>query len=174
MARVRVSLEAFQSGALPPVCAKSGEAADCPLPARAAYTPAWTWLLLLFGGLWAFLIARGFTTKDAAGLLPFSQAALARQRVRGHDRAAAAVLGAVLLLALLYQVGFQYAFLGGCVLVAFLFGFGWAWLLGCGEVGARLDPEARTVLLWGVHERFKQAVEDGQRPDPNVRYWRTQ
>lgn len=174
MARVRVSLEAFQSGALPPVCAKSGEAADCPLPARAAYTPAWTWLLLLFDGLWAFLIARGFTTRDTTGLLPFSRAALARHRVRGHDRAAAAVLGAVLLLALLYQVGFQYAFLGGCVLVAFLFGFGWAWLLGAFEVGGRLDLEARTVLLWGVHERFKQAVEDGQRPDPNVRYWRTQ
>jgi hypothetical protein len=135
VARVTVSLETFHSGALPPVCAKTGEAADCLLPARAAYTPAWTWLLLLFGGLWAFLIARGFTTRDTTGLLPFSQAALARQRVRGHDRAAAAVLGAVLLLALLYQVGVQYAFLGGCVLVAFLFGFGSAWLLGVGWSG---------------------------------------
>jgi hypothetical protein len=28
--------------------------------------------------------------------------------------------------------------------------------------------------LWGVHQRFKQAVEERQRPDPNLRYWQTQ
>jgi hypothetical protein len=174
VARVRVSLAAFHSGALPPVCAKTGEPADCLLPVRAAYTPRWTWLLLVFGGFWAFLIARGFTTEETMGLVPFSQAALTRRRIRGRDRLAAAVLTAVLLLAFLYRVGFPFGFYGGFVLVAFLFGFGWEWLLGGGEVGAHLDPEARVVLLWGVHERFKQAVEGGQRPDPNLRYWQTQ
>jgi hypothetical protein len=37
-----------------------------------------------------------------------------------------------------------------------------------------LDPDAQTVLLWGVRQRFKQAVEERQRPDPNLRYWQTQ
>jgi hypothetical protein len=67
VARVRISLEAFQRGALPPVCAKTGEPADCLLPVRAAWTPGWTWLLLVFGGLWAFLIGRGFTTEETMG-----------------------------------------------------------------------------------------------------------
>jgi hypothetical protein len=174
VARVRVSLEAFHNGALPPVCAKTGEPADCLLPVRAAYTPRWTWLLLVFGGFWAFLIGRGFTTEEAMGLVPFSQAALARRRVRGRGRMAAAVLGAILLLAVLYRVAWPFAFFGGCALIAFVFGFAWVSLLGGGEVGAHLDPAARTVLLWGVHERFRQAVEDRQRPDPNVRYWQTQ
>jgi hypothetical protein len=176
VARVRVSLEAFRNGALPAVCAKTGEPADCLLPVRAAYTPRWTWLLLLFGGFWAFLIGRGFTTEETMGLVPFSQAALARSRVEGRRRLAAAVLGAVLLLGILYRVAWPFAFFGGCALIAFLFGFGWisVGVRGASEVGAHLDPEARTVLLWGVHERFKQAVEDGQRPDPNVRYWQTQ
>jgi hypothetical protein len=174
VARVRVSLEAFHNGALPPVCAKTGQPADCLLPVRAAYAPRWTWLLLLFGGFWAFLIGRGFTTEETMGLVPFSQATLARWRVRRRDRLAAAVLGGVLLLALLYRVAWPLAFFGGCLLIAVLFGFAWVSLLGGAELGAHLDPEAQTVLLWGVHERFKQAVEDGQRPDPNVRYWQTQ
>jgi hypothetical protein len=176
VARVKVSLEAFHNGALPPVCAKTGEPADRLLPIRAAYTPGWTWLLLLFGGFWAFLIGRGFTTEETMGLVPFSQAALARRRVRGYRRLAAAVLGAVLLLVVLYRVAWPFAFFGGSVLVALLFGFGWisVGVGGASQVGAHLDPEGRTVLLWGVHERFRQAVEDGQRPDPNVRYWQTQ
>ena len=174
VARVRVSLAAFHNGALPPVCAKTGEAANCLLPIRASYRPRWTWLLLLFGGFWAFLIARGFTAEETMGLVPFSQAALTRRRVRARGRLGWTVLGALLLLVVLYRIAWPFAFFGGCVLVAFLFGVGWAWLLGVAEVGARLDPEARTVLLWGVHERFKQAVEGGQQPDPNVRYWQTQ
>jgi membrane associated rhomboid family serine protease len=96
--------------------------------------------------------------------------------VASHGDLAAAVLGAVLLLAILYRVAWPFAFFGGCALIAFLFGFGWSsvGVSGASEVGAHLDPEARTVLLWDVHERFRQAVEDGQRPDPNVRYWQTQ
>jgi hypothetical protein len=124
VARVRVSLEAFHNGALPPVCAKTGEPADCLLPVRAAYTPRWTWLLLVFGGFWAFLIGRGFTTEETTGLVPFSQAALARWRVRGRRRLAAAVVGALVLLALLYRVAWPLAFFGGCALIASLFG-GW-------------------------------------------------
>jgi len=176
MARVRVSLEAFQRGALPPVCAKSGEPADCLLPVRATYTPGWTWLLLVFGGLWAFLIGRGFTTEETMGLVPFSGPALARRRLQARARLGWAVLGALLLLVVLYRIAWPLAFLGGCALVALVFGLGWTSVSvsGAAEVGAHLDPEAQTVLLWGVHQRFKQAVEEGQRPDPNVRYWQTQ
>jgi hypothetical protein len=60
------------------VCAKTGEPANCLLPVRVVYTPRRTWLLLLFGGFWAFLIGRGFTTEETIGLVPFSQAVLAR------------------------------------------------------------------------------------------------
>ena len=174
VARVRVSLAAFHNGALPPVCARTGEPADCLLPVRASYTPRWTWLLLAFGGFWAFLIARGFTTEETMGLVPFSQAALTRWRVQARSRLGWAVLGALLLLVVLYRIDWPLAFFGGCVLVAFLFGFAWVSLLGGGKVGARFEPEVPTVLLWGVHQRFKQAVEDGQQPDPTLRYWRTQ
>jgi hypothetical protein len=176
MARVRVSLAAFQRGAMPPVCAKTGEPADCLLPVRAAYTPGWTWLLLVFGGFLAFLIGRGFTTQETMGLVPFSQAALARWRVQARSRLGWAVLGALLLLIVLYRIAWPLAFFGGCALVALGFGFGWLSMSvgGATEVGARLEPEAEMVLLWGVHERFKQAVEEGQQPDPNVRYWQSQ
>jgi hypothetical protein len=99
-------------------------------------------------GFWAFLIARGFTTKETMGLVPFSQAALTRWRVQARTRLGWAVLGALLLLVVLYRIAWPFAFFGGCVLVAFLFGFAWVSLLGGGEVGARFDPEAPTVLLW--------------------------
>jgi hypothetical protein len=176
VARVRISLEAFQRGALPPVCAKTGEPADCLLPVRAAWTPGWTWLLLVFGGLWALVIGRGFTTQETMGLVPFSQAALARRRVQARSRLGWTVLGALLLLVVLYRIAWPLAFLGGCALVALVFGFGWisVSVSGATEVGAHLDPDAQTVLLWGVHQRFKQAVEERQRPDPNLRYWQTQ
>jgi hypothetical protein len=158
------------------MCARTGEPADRLLPVRASYTPRWTWLLLPFGGWLAWLIARGFTTEETMGLVPFSQAGLARRHLRARRRLAAVVAGALLLLVVLYRVAWPFAFLGGCALVALLFGLAWISVgqSGAAEVGAHLDPEARVIVLWGVHDRFKQAVEHGQRPDPNVRYWQPQ
>lgn len=108
--------------------------------------------------------------------MPFSQPALARRRVQARSRLGWVVLGALLLLVVLYRIAWPLAFLGGCALVALVFGFGWisVSVSGATEVGAHLDPDAQTVLLWGVHQRFKQAVEERQRPDPNLRYWQTQ
>jgi hypothetical protein len=154
---------------------QTGEPADRLLPVRATYVPRWTWLLLPFGWL-AFMIARGFTTELATGLVPFSQAGLARKRAQAWARLGWGVLGAVLLLVVLYRVAWPLALLGGCVLVALLSGLGLisAELHATGAVGAHLDPENGAVVLWGVHDRFKQAVESGQRPDPEVRYWQPQ
>jgi hypothetical protein len=50
--------------------------------------------------------------------------------------------------------------------VAILVGWLSVGVVGGDAVGARFDPERETVLLWGVHEAFKRAVEVGQRSDP--------
>ena len=61
MPRARVTLERFQSGAFPDVCAKTGERAEYLGRVEASRTPDWPCLLLLFGIL-PYLIAAAFST----------------------------------------------------------------------------------------------------------------
>ncbi len=79
MARAAVTVEDFENGHLPAVCAKTGEAADGFASIEFTSTPGWTWILLLFGIL-PFLIARYFSTQRIAGLVPMSDVALRRGR----------------------------------------------------------------------------------------------
>jgi hypothetical protein len=167
-----VSLERFHRGEFPAVYAKTGERADRLLPVRALHAPGWTWMLLPFGGFWAFLIARGFTTVETTGLVPFSGRALARLRARWRRRLAAFAIGALLLLIVLNR-SWGPALLLIAAPIAILFGWLSDGVFGADVVGARFDPEGGTVLLWGVHEAFRRAVESGQQPDPSLRHWQS-
>ena len=82
--------------------------------------------------------------------------------------------GALVLILLLYRASWLTAMIVAAAPIAFLVGWLSVNVVGGGTVGAQFDPEGRTVLLWGVHEGFKRAVERGRRPDPNVRRWQTQ
>jgi hypothetical protein len=79
LARAAATVEDLKEGRLPPVCAKTGEAADDYVPIEFNSTPGWTWILLLFGII-LFLIARAFSTIRVVGLVPFSEVARRRRR----------------------------------------------------------------------------------------------
>jgi hypothetical protein len=95
-------------------------------------------------------------------------------RARGRRRLAYGAVGALVLIVVLYRASWLVALIVAYAAIAFLVGWLSVNVAGGGTVGAKFDPERRTVLLWGVHEGFKRAVERGQRPDPNVRRWQTQ
>jgi len=77
MARIAVRRDAFEQGQFPPVCCKTGRPADAFNPFEFADTPAWTWILIFFG-VFPFLIATAFATERFRGVLPISSAAQGR------------------------------------------------------------------------------------------------
>jgi hypothetical protein len=79
MAHTAATVEDVEAGNLPPVCAKTGEAADVYTEMEFTSTPDWTWILLLFG-IFPFLIARYFAKNRVIGLVPMSTVALRRAR----------------------------------------------------------------------------------------------
>lgn len=97
MATAFASIEDLRTGSLPPVCAKTGEAADGVARLEFTTTPSWTWILLLFGIL-PFLIARGFSRVRVNGLVPMSDSALRRGRIFGRVVFILFLLGAALLI----------------------------------------------------------------------------
>jgi hypothetical protein len=96
VARVAVTVEDLVAGTLPPFCAKTGAPADGFASVEFTSTPAWTWILLLFGIL-PFLIARAFSRVRVVGLVPMSDAALRRGRVFTWTYLGAFALGIVLI-----------------------------------------------------------------------------
>ena len=80
MARIAVRRDAFEQGTFPAVCCKTGQPADGFERWEFSNTPAWTWILLLFG-IFPFLIATAFATERFAGLLPISSVAAGRGTV---------------------------------------------------------------------------------------------
>jgi hypothetical protein len=73
------SVEDLESGHLPSVCAKTGLRADGYATIRISNTPGWTWILLFFG-IFPFLIALYFATRRIDALIPMSDLALRRVR----------------------------------------------------------------------------------------------
>ena len=80
MARIGVRRDAFEQGAFPQVCCKTGAPADLSRRWGFSDTPTWTWILLPFG-IFPFLIATAFVTERFSGVLPMSNRAEARFQV---------------------------------------------------------------------------------------------
>jgi hypothetical protein len=79
VAKATASVEDLESGHLPNVCAKTGLHADGFTTVRFSKIPAWT-IILLFFGVWPFLIALYFAPRRIDGLVPMSDLALGRIR----------------------------------------------------------------------------------------------
>ena len=100
MAQVDAHVSDFEAGRLPPVCAKTGEPTDGEVKIRFSSAPGWTWILLFFG-IFPFLIAQYFATVHVQGLLPMSE--VAQRRVKAFNRL---FIGLVALSAVVIVVGF--------------------------------------------------------------------
>ena len=71
MPRVAVSLDAFDEGAFPSVCVRTGQVATTDMHIQMTYTPRWVLVMLLFGIL-PYFVAAYFATRRRAGILPVS------------------------------------------------------------------------------------------------------
>lgn len=140
-------------GNLPPVCAKTGEAADGSATIEFTSTPSWTWILLLFGIL-PFLIARYFATVRVLGLVPMSDVALRRARSFTWTYRGFLLLGG-LVLVLGFFTNSTVALIGvGTLIAAILFTLvGWPFVWPTGQVSGEW------VVLSFVDERFAAALD---------------
>ena len=155
MARASATVEDLKAGRLPPICAKTGEAADGTLPIEFTSTPGWTWILLLFG-IVPFFIAQAFSTVRVVGLVPMSD--VARRRKRAFDWASVGfLLLSVAVLAIGGVVTDRAVVLTGVGMVVatalFVF-FGVPFVLPSGEVSGDW------VQLSFVDRRFARALDE--------------
>jgi len=79
VAKATASVEDLESGHLPDVCAKTGLHADGFTTIQVSDIPGWT-IILLFFGIWPFLIALYFAPRRIKGRVPMSGLALQRLR----------------------------------------------------------------------------------------------
>ena len=159
MARVRVRVDDFEDGAMPPVCASSGATADGIYEMTFTRTPGWAVVIAFLLFPWGLIVVP-FARTSTTGYLPFAEAA--QQRMRDARRVALqrlALLGTctVLLTWGLWLLDHDTA------LAALVIG-----LLGCaplaimasrprGSVGGRLDPNGRWLRLDDVDDTFATA-----------------
>jgi hypothetical protein len=80
MARIAVRRDALEQGLFPPVCCKTGAPAGAFNRWEFSNTPTWMWILIFFG-IFPFLIATAFATERFSGVLPMSDRAQARVNV---------------------------------------------------------------------------------------------
>jgi hypothetical protein len=153
MARVAARVADFEAGTLPPVCAKTGEPTDGQVKIRFSSAPGWTWILLFFG-IFPFLIAQHYATVHVNGLLPLSD--VAQRRVKMFNRV---FVGLVALSCVVILIGFltesHFVLVGLVMLVAavFILAFGQLFVLPSGQVSGEW------VWLSSVHERFARDVD---------------
>jgi len=151
VARVVVPLAVFQRGQFPPVCVKTGRPAELVGQAEVVAATGIAWglvrLLPVMKGWWP-------ASGRAIGDVPITRAAVRRIAVMRWAWVVAFLAGGWML----HGAG-SAAMLLGRVLVALA---GVLWLLATlVTVEGCLDPEGGTVELYGVHPRFKAAVEHG-------------
>lgn len=164
-------------GRLPPVCAKTGEPTDGQVKIRFSSAPGWTWILLFFG-IFPFLIAQHYATVHVDSLLPLSD--LAQRRVKVFNRL---FIGLVALGAVVVIVGWVLDTEAAVILVglammiasAFVMFLALPFVLPSGAV------IGEWVQLSFVHERFaaeldrfyRRSVEPatGWNNSPTVKRW---
>jgi fatty acid desaturase len=154
VARAAARIADLEAGRLPPLCAKTGEAADGSTKVEFTSSPSWTLILLLFGIL-PFLIAQHFATIRVVGILPMSDDALGRVRTFNRTVLALIVLSVVVLVAGLLATEFTVILIGLALLLAviLLMAVGSPFVLPTGQV------TGEWVRLSFVHPRFADALD---------------
>jgi hypothetical protein len=153
VARAAVRVGELQAGTLPPVCAKTGGAADGYTRLEVATAPGWTWILLLFG-IFPFLIATFFSTVRVVGLVPMSD--IARRRVGTFNWLCVGLLvGSLLVIVSGSAANIDLVLIGLAMLIASIVVMivGRAFVLPSGEVSGEW------VKLSFVHERFAREMD---------------
>lgn len=175
MARVAARAADLEAGTLPPVCAKTGEPTDGQVKIRFSSAPGWTWILLFFG-VFPFLIAQYFATTHVDGLLPMSEVAQRRVKMFNRVFVGLVALGcAVILIGFLTESQFVLAGLAMLVAAIFILAVGQPLVLPSGQVSGE------GVWLSSVHERFARELDriygrstepaTGWNNNPTVKRW---
>ena len=177
MAVVHARVSDLEMGALPRVCAKTGVPTDGSTKIRFSSAPTWTWILLFFG-IFPFLIARYFATVHVEGIVPMSD--VAQRRVTVFNRL---FIGLVALGAVVIVVGFALATEAALILVGlammiaavFVMFLAFPFVLPSGAV------VGEWVQLSFVHERFASELDrfygrsaepaTGWNNSPTVKRW---
>jgi len=149
------SVEDLESGHLPSVCAKTGLRADGFATIRVGNTPGWTWILLFFG-VFPFLIAVYFATRRIDALIPMSDLALRRLRAFTRIYLIFFALAAVLLGIGLFAEHPTVAWIGflTALLTLLFIAFGWLFVYPTGRF---LDQDR--ISLSFVDKRFATALD---------------
>ena len=152
MARIAVRRDAFEQGTFPAVCCKTGAGADGVERWEFSHTPTWTWILIFFG-VFPFLIATAFATERFSGMLPISSVADGRitvaRRLIWLFGGAAVLCFAAGFAAYSSILPIGLAFAGLCLIAIAV-----RWLL---SPNANLDGRD-VVILSNVHRDFVAAI----------------
>jgi hypothetical protein len=153
MARVAARVADLEAGTLPLVCAKTGEPSDGQVEIRFSSAPAWTWILLFFG-IFPFLIAQYFATVHVDGLLPMSDVAQRRVKILNRVFVGLAILAlGVIVVGFLTESNFVLAGLAMLVAAIVILAVGQSFVLPSGQVASEW------VWLSFVDERFAAEMD---------------
>lgn len=151
---VTVPLSHLAPDRIPQLCVKTGQQAQCLVPAQATATPRWAWLLVLAGG-WPLFAARRWWFPHETLALParnhvYDRLSWTRRGVAGCF--AVAALGAVGSLVTGSPTGLLAAWVLAVATTA-----GWLLLVPRSWVSAQLD--GGRVTLGGVHPTTAAALQ---------------
>lgn len=136
----------FEAHRLPHMCVKTGESAQCLVPAVAYGPPRWSVVLLLLGGA-PYFLARAKAFPHAAGALPAKN--LVWQRLQYYRRGVGGCAGVAAVVALWALVTLN---IPGMVLAwATAMAVSVGWLAIVPRVWVRAELEGETVRLLGLH-----------------------
>ncbi len=143
---------------MPDICVKTGLPARPRLPLEAVDRPAWTYRILLFGGWWVFLLARGFGNDRVKVALPVSDVAFRRHRRAQLASLVAFAVGApVLVVGVIVTSG---VVIGFGVMVAALIAGAVAEVIT--RVGLRFDTKSKAIIVRRCHAGFAHAVAESR------------
>jgi hypothetical protein len=153
MSTVTVSRLKLEDGDLPPVCIKTGTRPDGTVDVRFSSLPSWTYLLL-FAGVFPFLIALVFANEVVRGQVPIREPVVRRFHELGRRALLCFGIAAVCSVVAVIGVEWMWAAAG---LAAFAGAF-IRMQQAAGWVRARPVRYTALVELSGVSEEFAAAV----------------
>jgi hypothetical protein len=169
LARVRVRMDDFEDGALPMVCASSGQPADRLYTSHVQYSPLWPFLfLVLFPfGILVTVVLCFVLSRRADGFLPYADAVhrrMRRSRTAGWIAAAVGclmtALGGFGLAGRAIESAFTLLLLVGVVTI--IAGLTRA-AYPSGSIGGKPDANGRWITLRSLSTEFVVAYEAQER-----------